>query len=151
MGKQHFCFSKKYIASIIQCKVESRQDPGLCLGIEIHENISADEQVDPRDGWVANQVVTSEDDGATELDAKNPAAELDIVPVAAAGLVHPQEHFLCQVRGVFRASQPGQEARESILTAADEGLKSRFVAVLPAPDQFRIVAAHEGFRLVRTL
>ena len=46
---------------VVEREVEPAQDPRLRLGVEVHERVAADEQVDARDRRVLHEVVAAED------------------------------------------------------------------------------------------
>ena len=54
-------------------EVESAQDLRLRLGGEVHERVAADEQVDPRDRCVLDEVVAAEDHAAAQVLAEHVA------------------------------------------------------------------------------
>jgi hypothetical protein len=57
-------------------EVEARQDTALHLRGEVHERVAADQQVDPRDGGVLDEVVAAEDHRAAQLLTEGvPAAD----------------------------------------------------------------------------
>jgi hypothetical protein len=55
------------MAAFVQGEVEPLQDPVLGLGVEVHEGVAADQQVEARDGRVLDEVVASEDHAAAQL------------------------------------------------------------------------------------
>ena len=67
LGEERFRLAQEKYAGGHHCEMETREDACLCLRIEIHEAVAADEQVDARDRRVLDQVVAAEDDGAAEL------------------------------------------------------------------------------------
>jgi hypothetical protein len=67
-------------------EVEPREDPRLRLGVEVHQRVAAQQQVDPRDRGVLHQVVPPEDHRAAQVLAEmvTTAAVLE-VPVEQLG------------------------------------------------------------------
>ena len=51
--------------------METRENACLNLGIEIHDRVTADQQIEPRDRRVLGQIVTAENDRASQIGAKN--------------------------------------------------------------------------------
>ena len=47
--------------------MEPGENPRLCLGVEVHQAVAADQQVHARDRGVLDQVVPAEDDRPPEL------------------------------------------------------------------------------------
>ena len=67
-------------------EVEVGEDAGLCIGVEVHEHVAADEQVEPGDGSVLHQVVAPEDHRAAQVVAEDVAAHQRLeVPLPAVG------------------------------------------------------------------
>ncbi len=54
----------------VQREMEALQDAPLGLGVEVHQRVPADEQIEPRDGGVGQKVVAAEDDAAAQIAAE---------------------------------------------------------------------------------
>jgi hypothetical protein len=52
---------------VVQREVEAGEDPRLRLGVEVHQRVAADQQVDARDRRVLDQVVPAEDHRAAQV------------------------------------------------------------------------------------
>ena len=46
MGEERFGAAKEKDATIAQSEVKARQDPRLRFGVEVHQRVAADEQID---------------------------------------------------------------------------------------------------------
>ena len=66
--EQRLRLAQEQAAVVDQREMEAaRRIAGLRLGVEVHQQVAADEQVDPRDRRVLHQVVPAEDDGASQI------------------------------------------------------------------------------------
>ena len=58
-------------------EMQPTQHPFLGFGVEVHQRVSTDQQIDARDGGVLDKIVTTEDYGAAQVLPKRvPAADL---------------------------------------------------------------------------
>ena len=74
VGDQHLRLAEQQNPVVASAKWKRREDPRLRLGGEVHQRVAADQQVDPRDRRVLDQVVATEDDRAAQILAKDVAA-----------------------------------------------------------------------------
>src|SRR5690606_31679261 len=72
--EQHLRLAKKQKSGVVQGEVKTGEDARLRFGVEIHQHVAADEQVNTGDGRVLNQIVAAKDDGAAQILAKGVAA-----------------------------------------------------------------------------
>src|SRR2546423_1860893 len=84
--------------------MESVENAGLRLRIEIHERISADQQIDFGDRGIVNQIVAPEDHAASERLLEIESAVLAL-KVPLAHFLRDVLHFLRRVRSVSRIRQ----------------------------------------------
>src|SRR2546423_10596152 len=84
--------------------MESVENASLRLRIEIHERISADQQIDFGDRGIVNQIVAAENHAASQrlLEIEPPVLALKVSP---AHLLRDVLHFLRRVRSVSRIRQ----------------------------------------------
>ena len=71
VGDQHLGPAEQQDPLVVEREVESAEDLGLSLGREVHERVSAHEQVDPRDRRVLYEVVAAEDHAAAQVLAEH--------------------------------------------------------------------------------
>ena len=78
MGEQHLGAAEEQIARIaalaVQREVKAREDARLRLGVEVHERVAADEEIEPRDRRVLHQVVAAEDHRAAQIRPEDEAS-----------------------------------------------------------------------------
>ena len=99
VAQQHLGLAEEEDAVVGQGEVEPAQDPGLGLGVEVHQRVAADEQVDPGDGGVLHEVVAAEDERAPQVLAEDvPVVDLLEVGVEEVGW-HP-DHLALAVRAL---------------------------------------------------
>ena len=67
VGQEHLGAPGEEKAAVIQGKVKPGQDPRLRLVVEVHQRVAAQQQIDPGDRWVLNQVVPAKDHRAPRL------------------------------------------------------------------------------------
>ena len=81
--------AEKEVAVVVEREVEVADDPPLRLGVEIHERVPADEQVDSRDRRVLDDVVAAEDHTATEVlpDRVPPVVVIEVAVAQLLGNV----------------------------------------------------------------
>src|SRR3954468_10633018 len=66
-----FRFAEQEISAFVEREMESTDDLRLRRRVEVHESVSTDEYVYPRDRSVSNQIVAAEDHGATHVLPEN--------------------------------------------------------------------------------
>ena len=104
---------RKRIRPAVQGEVEPRDDPGLRLGIEVHESVAAAQKIDVRDRRVEDEVMAPEDHRSAQLGAKDVASPLALevlfeqrrrhtldVCLSVARLAGQTERLLVHVGGV---------------------------------------------------
>jgi len=71
-------------------KVKASQDFGLGFGIEIHQGVAAHQQVNPGDGRISNEVMTTKDHRAAQVLAKGIVAvrAFKVTLSSSAGTLH---------------------------------------------------------------
>ena len=74
VAEQHLGLAEEQHAAVGEREVEPGEDPGLGLGVEVHQRVAADQQVDPGDRGVLDQVVAAEDHRAAQVLAEDVAA-----------------------------------------------------------------------------
>ena len=62
MGEEHLRLAQEKVAIVVEGKVKPGQDAGLSFCVEIHDGVSADEEIDTGDGGILNKIVAAEDD-----------------------------------------------------------------------------------------
>src|SRR5215471_2086241 len=82
--------------------MEAGEDAGLRLGVEIHQRVAADEQVEARDRRVLDEVVSPEDDGATQVTANEVLAASIAVEKFLPQLVRHLRDHLRRIRAAPR-------------------------------------------------
>ena len=90
--QQRLGLAQEQEAAVVQGEVEPVEDPGLGLGVEVHQGVAAGQQVDPRDRRVLDQVVAAEDHRAAEVlveDVAAVASARSTSPGARAGRLRP--------------------------------------------------------------
>ena len=87
VGQQHLGLAEKQVAVLVQREVEPGENVALTLGIEIHQRVAADDQVEVRDRRIAHQVMPAEDHTVAQ------------VAVEAKAAVYTVKVFLTQVFG----------------------------------------------------
>ncbi len=58
--EEHLGPAEDRVTRRIEREVEPLDDPRLCLRVEVHQRVAAEEQVDPRNGRVLQQIVAAE-------------------------------------------------------------------------------------------
>ena len=107
-GHQGLRPAEEQVAARDERELEVGQDPGLDLGGEVHEGVAAGEQVDPGDGRVLDQVMTSEDQGPAQVAAED--------PVLAFGVEETPRPVLAErVHQVLEAVAPAPRLGERVL------------------------------------
>src|SRR5262245_51790018 len=78
---RHLSFPKKQVTVIVQREVESSQDALLCLGVEIHERVPTDEQIDARKRGVVDNIVVAKQERTEQVAPKynRPLLRLEIL------------------------------------------------------------------------
>src|SRR5207237_5248501 len=77
--------------------VEAGENALLHLGVEVDEEVPAEDHVEPRDGSVGEKIVDAEDDGAPDVIAGGVAASLLHAPI----LENPRRDVLDLLRRVL--------------------------------------------------
>ena len=98
---EHLRLAQHEHAVVVEREVEPAQDPRLRLGVEVHERVAADEQVDPGDRGVLHEVVAAEDHRTPEVAAERVA----LVGALEEALERLARHVLdrpCRVGAVAR-------------------------------------------------
>ena len=72
-GDQHLRLAQEEVAALVQREVEVAEDPRLGLGVEVHERVPADQQLDARDRRVLHEVVAPEDHRSPQVRAEGHA------------------------------------------------------------------------------
>ncbi len=67
MREKHFGPAQEKKPGFLQREVKALEDPPLCFGIEIHDGVAANEQIQARDRGVLNQVVSAENNAAAQF------------------------------------------------------------------------------------
>ena len=65
--KQHLRFSEKQQTVLVQREMKAGDDARLRLGVEVHQRVAADEQIEPRYRRIMNEIETTEDHRAAQL------------------------------------------------------------------------------------
>src|SRR5207248_9748894 len=65
--KQHLRFSEKQEAVLVQREMKTRDDARLRFCVEVHQRISANQQVQAGDRRIVNEVESAEDHRAAQL------------------------------------------------------------------------------------
>ncbi len=144
VGEQHLRLAQEDKAVVVEGEVKAGQDPALGLGVEVDQRVATDQQVEPGDGRVLDQVVAPEDDAAPEVVVEDvpPADQLEVALAqrvgdglqlvgAVAGLPRLGQRLLVDVGGVdlellagsLQAQGLGEEHRQRVglLAAARAG------------------------------
>ena len=83
-------------SAVVEREVKSGEDLRLRLRVEVHQGVTADEQIDPRDRGVTDQVMTAEDDLPPQILPEDVRA-IHLLEVA---LQQPGRYSLDLTRGV---------------------------------------------------
>ena len=67
VGEEHLGPAEDRVTRRIEREVEPLDDPRLRLRVEVHQRVAAEEQVDPRDRRVLQQIVPAEDHGPAQV------------------------------------------------------------------------------------
>ena len=83
VAEQHLGAPEHEIPARVQREIESSHDAILHVGVEVHQRVPADQEIDLRDRRILDEVVAAEDDGAPQLPVED-----DLVPRALEVLGH---------------------------------------------------------------
>ena len=74
MGDEHLGPAQKEVTGAFKGKMQPVHDPALGLGVEIHQGVAADQQVQPGYGCVLDEVMAAKDHRLAQVGAENSAA-----------------------------------------------------------------------------
>ena len=100
--KQHFRLAEKQKSGVVQCEVETGDDPRLRFGIEIHQRIAADEKVHTRYRRILDEVEAAEDHRAAELGLDGEPVRVRAFEIFRAKLRRHRRDRLFGVNAVTR-------------------------------------------------
>src|SRR6266576_389932 len=117
--QEHFGLAQEEVALLGQGVVEAGQDLGLCLRFEVHECVTRDQQIDPGDRRILQEVVAPKDDRTAQVAAEEemialglevflPQGGRDFLQVLGGGsaLARPGQRVVVDVGGINLGSLP---------------------------------------------
>ena len=105
--------------------MEARQDSSLRVGVEVHQRVAADEDVDAGDGWVLHQIVPPEDHGAAKGPIVEVVARRQVTEKAAGESVPGAGGIEHRFQRIGRRSEDAAEARSADDAGGRYGCTSR--------------------------
>ena len=94
MRKQHLGLAEKEQTFVIQCKMKAGDDARLRFRVEVHQRVPADEQIEPRNRRILNEIEATEDHRAAKLAFHHELVGVRVLEILRAELCrHGRNRF----------------------------------------------------------